>query len=280
MKTSPSAAVRSDREVDRVTTSSSLVARSGDDVFVRCSFPLEQQVEGWALGTGVAWFTASARRRGTGWVTVIADTPVVPSLLQAAAGSLGAGLSGVTVPAAALPHLAAGLRPTDYNLWDWFFTVTPPPYQAGEDAVGWAEATDEPAIAALLDTDSPRHSARPGDPHVIRWCVIRGADDDRSSLLACAALTEHSPGVAHLAGIVTRADQRGRGLGRAVTAWITRQVLAGGAPLVTLGMYADNDAARRVYRDLGYVEAHQFGSGYLPGRRPPGEADPVHDEAD
>ena len=143
--------------------------------------------------------------------------------------------------------------------------------------MAWAVPDDEPGIVALIDEDSPRHSARPGDSDVLRWCVVRG-DDGR--LLACAALVEHVPGVAHLASIVTRADQRGRGLGRAVTAWITRRLLDGGAPVVTLGMYADNDVARRLYRDLGYVDSHHFASGYLPGRRAPGDADPVHDEAD
>lgn len=249
-------------DVARVLSWRALVDASGEDVFVRCSVPLDDGVEGWAIGAGVAWFTESRRRRA-GWLNVVADARTASILVEVVAQALGSRLSGVTVPAAALPHLAAKLRPPAYNRWDWFFTATPPPLQPGEDAVVWAVPEDEPAIGALLDADSPRHSARPGEADVLRWCVVRGDD---GSLLACAALVEHVPGVAHLAGIVTRRDQRGRGLGRAVTAWLTRQLLAEGAPLVTLGMYADNDVARRIYRALGYVEAHQFASGYLPGR--------------
>lgn len=107
--------------------------------------------------------------------------------------------------------------------------------------------------------------------------MIRDSD---GALLACAALVEHVRGVAHLASIVTRTDQRGRGLGRAVTAWITRRLLDEGAPVVTLGMYADNAAARRVYHALGYVDVQHFASGFLPGRRSPGDVDPVHEEAE
>jgi ribosomal protein S18 acetylase RimI-like enzyme len=259
-----------------VTTRRALVAASDDHVFVRCSVPLDDEVVAWAIGAGVAWFTSSRRRRGAGWVTVLAEPDTVPALVQAAAGARPE-LSGVTVPAAALPRLPAALRPTEFNLWDWFFTTTAPSPQPGEDAVAWAGAHDEPDIVDLLDADSPRHSARPGDSDVLRWCVMRDVD---GRLIACAALTEHVPGVAHLASIVTRRDQRGRGLGRAVTAWITRRLLEEGRPVVTLGMYADNDVARRLYLDLGYVRAEAFASGYLPGRRTPGDADPVHDEVD
>ena len=190
--------------------------------------------------------------------------------------SYGRRLSGVTVPASALPLLPDPLRPVEVNLWDWFFTEAPPRTQPGEEAVSWATDDDVADIVDLLDTDSPRHSARPGDSDVLRWSVIRG-DDGR--LLACAAHVEYVPGVAHLASIVTRADQRGRGLGRAITAWLTRRLLDEGAPNVTLGMYADNDVARRLYRDLGYVDSHHFASGYLPGRRAVGDADPAEDEA-
>lgn len=249
--------------VEPVTTRTALIAASGDDVFVRSSLPLEEAVRGFRLGTGVAWLTRSRRRQGAGWLSVVGEPELVPSLVGAAIEFLGDAVTGLTVPAIALSDLPESMRPTTDNLWDWFWTVTAPPHHPGEDAVSWAGPGDEPAIAAMLDVDSPRHSARPGDADVVRWCVLRDSD---GALLACAAHVEHVPGVPHLASIVTRTDQRGRGLGGAITGWLTRRLLAEGAPIVTLGMYADNTTARRVYHRLGYTDSQHFASGQLPSR--------------
>ena len=49
---------------------------------------------------------------------------------------------------------------------------------------------------------------------------------------------------------------------------------AGGAPVVTLGMYAGNEAAASVYRRLGFALDKAFSSGWLPGQAPPRDADP------
>ena len=54
-----------------------------------------------------------------------------------------------------------------------------------------------------------------------------------------------------------RSDQRGRGLGAAVTARLTREAITG-VGVCTLGMYADNAVARRVYHRLGYATVHQL----------------------
>ncbi|MGH3327318.1 MAG: GNAT family N-acetyltransferase, partial [Streptomycetales bacterium] len=92
-------------------------------------------------------------------------------------------------------------------------------------------------------------------------------------LVACGADTASPAGVAHLAPIATLPEARGRGLGTAVTAWMTRRVLAD-EPLCTLAMYADNDGARRLYRRLGYREeawltSARFGWPQEVARRPP-----------
>ncbi len=76
-----------------------------------------------------------------------------------------------------------------------------------------------------------------------------------------------APGCPHLASIVTHGDHRGSGLGAAVTAWLTRRLLDAGSGVVTLGMYSDNDGARRVYRRLGFACAHELTSGRLVERR-------------
>ena len=146
------------------------------------------------------------------------------------------------------------------NDWEWLSTAADPPPQPGEADVQWLDDADLDDVRDLLERWSPRHDAVPGRPGVLRWCGIR---DDAGRLVATAAHTEHRVGVPHLASIATDGDLRGRGLGTAVTAWLTRQLLAEGIDAVTLGMYSDNDVARRLYARLGYQCAHQFTSGRL-----------------
>jgi ribosomal protein S18 acetylase RimI-like enzyme len=67
-----------------------------------------------------------------------------------------------------------------------------------------------------------------------------------------------------LASIAVDVAARGRGLGAAVTAALTRRALAAGAPVVTVDLYADNPVALRLYRRLGFTLDQQFVSWHLP----------------
>ncbi|MDP9392853.1 MAG: GNAT family N-acetyltransferase, partial [Actinomycetota bacterium] len=164
------------------------------------------------------------------------------------------------VPRGAPALLPAALRPTQPEDWDWFWTRTPPPAQDGEPRVRWLDDMADDTLRSFLKASSPRYSAEPGDRHVRRWCGIVDGD---GSVRATAAWTEYVAGVPHLASIATHPDARGRGLGAAVTAWITRELLRS-HDWVTLGMYADNETARRMYRRLGYRDEHLMTSGEVP----------------
>ena len=74
---------------------------------------------------------------------------------------------------------------------------------------------------------------------------------------ACASPTW--PATPTLSGITVRPSQRGRGLGLAVTAHLTRAAVRASG-VCTLGMYSDNDVARRVYHGLGYTGDHLWSS--------------------
>lgn len=82
-------------------------------------------------------------------------------------------------------------------------------------------------------------------------------------LLACLADTTSVPGVGHLSAIAVHPDARGRGLGRSITAWAMRELFAEGNDVVTLGVYADNTTAMRLYDRLGFTVDVPLTSGVL-----------------
>ncbi len=154
-------------------------------------------------------------------------------------------------------HLELGDRGGD---WDWMWTTTAPPTAPGEDDVVTLDQSDREELTAFLAAHSPRtHGqpfARPG-----QWWV--GLRDDTGRLLACGAAEPSQAGTPTLAGIATDTGLRRRGLGAAVTAHLTRRaVTRQGA--CALGMYADNDGARRVYERLGFVTGMRWRSRWLP----------------
>jgi len=81
-----------------------------------------------------------------------------------------------------------------------------------------------------------------------------GWRDDSGTLLGTAGATRlGAGGPVRLGGIATHPDARRRGIASALTAAVTRDALASGAPWVSLAIRADNDPARAVYERLGYL---------------------------
>ena len=70
--------------------------------------------------------------------------------------------------------------------------------------------------------------------------------------------------VAIVGNVLTRPDQRGKGLGTLVTSWVTGDLLSMGL-MVALNVEAENEPAIRVYQKLGY-EKH-CGFSEVLGRR-------------
>ena len=253
------------RVTSRPTTAAELLRVSGGDVFVRCE--LRAGADGTLLGP--AWSGEQAlvfSRRGGGRDQPVRMTAVGPAgpaaaLLVLAASELPRPPAAITVPRGALPLLPAQLRPPAPEDWDWFWTTSDPPAVPGERHVAELPTGERTAeeLRAVLPAWSPRYSGEPGSPYVRRWCAVR---DERGELLAVAAHVEYVPGVPHLASIATAPAARGRGLGAAVTAWLTRRALAERG-ICTMGMYADNAVARRLYRRLGYTDSHHWTSGTL-----------------
>ncbi|TDC47451.1 GNAT family N-acetyltransferase [Jiangella ureilytica] len=225
-----------------------LLAASGNHPFVRWHHDQAGFERAWALGDAVGW-TVTGRH---GHVLVAVG-------VGAAAGRLttsvlaGAPVARVVIAVDALPHVDSVLG--DGDDWDWFWTATAPDRRPGEAAVAELGDDDLDDLAELLRASSPRTSAQPGDPSVRAWFGVR---DGAGTLVACAAEHEQVPGVRHLRAIATHPSFRGRGLAADVTAAATRAALAAGANAVTLGMYADNAVARRLYLRLGFRVGQAF----------------------
>lgn len=141
--------------------------------------------------------------------------------------------------------------------WEWMWTERAPERDPREDRVEVLDdRTDAEELAAFSHEHNPRVWTSIGTGQVHRWLGLRG-DDGR--LQAVGGAEREESGAAHLAGIVTATDRRGQGLGSVVSAALTRWAVAE-LGVCTLGMFSDNDTARRVYRRLGYRTARAWHS--------------------
>lgn len=234
-------------------TAAEVLLATGHDPFARSSLR-RPMVRGWAGERTTAWLGVDPDDR-TPYLSTHGAPEDVAGLLAELLPELPP-RQRVTVPRGTPARLPAwvGLDGTD---WDFRWLDAAPPVQPGEELV--APEADEQAVKELLVASSPTASAQPGDEKVNRWVGVR----EQGALIACAADTSGATGVGHLSSIAVRPDRRGRGLGLAVTAALTRHLFAEGMDTVTLGMYAHNSAGRAVYDALGFVDAHRFTSGPL-----------------
>lgn len=139
--------------------------------------------------------------------------------------------------------------------WDRLATTQAPHLPPGALVERLDPSRDRDHIADLLAVASPttEHGAdQPGHT----WYGVRDADGTLSAVGASLLRTGPDGSFAHLGGIATRPARRGRGLATAVTARLTADGIAEHG-LTTLGMYADNAAARTVYERLGFRVIHR-----------------------
>lgn len=118
------------------------------------------------------------------------------------------------------------------------------------------DTRDAAELAAFARAHNPRMWTEVGTGRVARWI---GRRDAAGLLTAVGGAEREAGGVPHLAGIVTATGQRGRGWGGVVTAALTRWSLREHG-VCTLGVFADNEVALRVYRRLGYRTARPWHS--------------------
>ncbi|WP_421733836.1 GNAT family N-acetyltransferase [Cellulomonas sp.] len=191
-------------------------------------------------------------------------------------------VAGLDVGPARWMSLPRGARPTagvlarlalvPFSTWDWLSTDVVPPVVAGERAVRRLDpTTDADRIRRCLSAASPDTTADPTRPGEAGWWGVE-VDGVLGGVVGASerGATGTDPSW-HVHGLGVLPSLRGTGLGTALTAAATRAGLSAGAPWVSLGMYAQNDGARRIYHRLGYrteVELTSFSP--AGARRPPG----------
>lgn len=151
--------------------------------------------------------------------------------------------------------------------WDWMWTDTllrVDDHSAAERLPLGPQTTDE--IREFLSRGHPTAGTGPDDPRLIGWWVVREA----GRLHAAVGAIRLAPGMApHLVSLGVDPGVRGRGLAGVVLAAAVADCLevrpVHGPPSVSLGLYADNEVARRVYLRLGFELHHRFTSWRLDG---------------
>jgi putative acetyltransferase len=78
-------------------------------------------------------------------------------------------------------------------------------------------------------------------------------DDAHGRICACVAVNMPESGVAELHRLYVRPDQRGRGLGAALTRYVERHARENGAQRIRLWSDTRFTTAHRLYERLGYV---------------------------
>lgn len=179
-----------------------------------------------------------------------------PGVVDALVAGLDRGaVRWMSAPRGAAPTAGtlARLALVPFSQWDWLTSDTAPPAVAGEDEVRRLDPVgDADAIRACLRVANPGTTADPAGPDELGWW---GVDRDGVLVGVVGASERSGPGDGrswHVHGLGVLPGLRGSGLGTALTAAVTRAGLAEGASWVSLGMYADNEGARRIYHRLGY----------------------------
>jgi ribosomal protein S18 acetylase RimI-like enzyme len=195
-----------------------------------------------------------------------------PGGTLARAGFAGhAGWMNVSRGAVLPEDLPAALGLAPFSVWDWFSTDQAPPVHPAEAAVRRLDpVADADAIRACLAVGNPGTAADPARPGEAGWWGVDGPDGLVGVIGATLRGSAAAPSSWHVHGLGVVPHARSAGLGSALTSAAVRQAFAEGAQFVSLGMYAQNDVARRLYGRLGFtVDAELASYGPVGADRPP-----------
>lgn len=247
-----------------VTSHAELLEGSRQDPWVRWSLPGQLAGEIWTDGR-VLLVQRLGWRPGF-WVSQL-TTPLTSEEVRVGllwlrdGGHLQrTGARSVSVPQGHLSVAQEVLSLGEGGDWEWMWTSTAPPLDPREElVVELDDVGDAAQIEHFSRTNNPRVWTEIGTGKVKRWLGLR---DLRGRLIAVGGAEAEASGTPHLAGIVTASDRRREGLGSVISAALTRAAIEDHGAC-TLGMFSDNDVARRVYHRLGYQTARAWSSRVL-----------------
>ncbi|MCK6209233.1 GNAT family N-acetyltransferase [Georgenia sp. EYE_87] len=234
---------------------------AGDWPFLRANAHRWQPLESWADDGAAALLLP----RGSGRTLVGVGEPAQLADLLARGPLAGArppaGVAHVMLTRGTWQLLPDGARAAleQGRPWDWLAADVPPGPVPGEEHVGELSGPDRlDRVYACLEVGYPERGRRPHDDDLTWWgfvgddgvlAGVAGADVPSANARARGA------GV-HLEAVTVLPARRRRGVAAAMTAASTRRGL-GLAPLVHLGIWSDNDDARRLYTRLGFSVRHR-----------------------
>lgn len=219
------------------------------------------------LGDGGAIAVERRSDRGHPGLAVIGSAPAVRMLLLSDEVRdlvrLRA-LTHVSVPRESFEHVADVHDWGGGGEWDWMWTTTAVAPLRHESDIEVVDSSASTRLVEFLRHASPRTHGEPFARPDQLWVTLR----EHGTLIGCGSWDLATSGVPVLAGIAVEPSRRGEGYGAAITAYLTREaVSAFGA--CTLGMFADNVTARRLYHRLGYRTGAQWSSRWF-AREPAG----------
>ncbi len=249
-------------EVRRLAGRAELQEAGGQHPVLRWDVGVSLVTPAYAVGAPGQGAVAYRRRTQSGAVgsALLGTTAGIEALLdddEVRAWVSGPDVARVSVPRDAYARAAARVPLGPGSTWEWMWTRAAPPRRSAEGLLVRLGPDRRAEVTAFLDEHNPRTFGQPFTRPAQLWLGVRGEADE---LVAVGCSEPNAAGIPHLTGITVRPDQRGKGLGTAVTAHLTREALAR-AGTCTLGMYADNATARRVYHRLGYLTAITWTSG-------------------
>ena len=218
------------------------------DPFLRWEIPAAYAGPAYSLG-GALVLARRTQTRGPG-MAVIGPPDDVAALLDAmiTTGRLAEFTpANVASDENCFPVVAERFELGPGGDWHWMWTESVPAGPDGEPVQVLGEA-DHAEVTALIEAHNPGSDGKPGRLEGQTWLGLR---DPAGTLIACGVAEANIAGYPLLSGITVHTDHRGRGLGRTMTAALTRRTVAERG-VCTLGVYAGNEVALNLYRTLGF----------------------------
>jgi ribosomal protein S18 acetylase RimI-like enzyme len=127
----------------------------------------------------------------------------------------------------------------------------------------FTEYVKSPSVSLDFQGYAEEFAGLPGKYAPPEGRLLLAAEGER--VLGCVALRKVAAGICEMKRLYVRPEARGMALGRRLAEAITREARAAGYAEMRLDVLPEFEAARRVYRSMGFVEAEPVSHNPVPG---------------